>query len=90
MAVPLYGATAIIKDAPNLAAARLFEAWFLTPEAQSAIVKVGFSYGLMPGAAIPTDWPSFQQLINALNRVPPSGYVAMRQAFDTAVRQMWH
>jgi iron(III) transport system substrate-binding protein len=90
MGVPLYGATAIIKDAPNLACARLFQAWFLTPEAQSAIVTVGFSYGLMPGAAIPPDWPSFQQLIDALNQVPPSGYAAMRRAFDTAVRQVWH
>lgn len=90
MAVPLYGATAILKDAPNLAVAQLFQAWFLTPEAQNAIVKVGFSYGLMSGAAVPPEWPSFQHLIDALNQVPPSGYVAMRQAFDKAVRQVWH
>jgi hypothetical protein len=44
----------------------------------------------MPDASIPADWPSFQQLIDALHQVPPSEYVAMRQAFDAAVKQVWH
>jgi iron(III) transport system substrate-binding protein len=89
MAVPLYGATALIKDAPQPKLAQLFQAWFLTPEAQSAIVKVGYSYGLMPGATIPTDWPDFQRLVDALQVVPPSDYVTMREQFDKAIRQVW-
>jgi len=89
MAVPLYGATALIKDAPHPKLAQLFQAWFLTPEAQNAIVKVGYSYGLMPGAAIPADWPDFQQLVDALQVVPPSDYVTMREQFDKAIRQVW-
>jgi iron(III) transport system substrate-binding protein len=89
MAVPLYGSTMVIKDAPNLKVAQLFQAWFLTPEAQNAIVKLGYSYGLMPGSSTPPDWPNFQQLVDALQAVPPSEYVAMRQEFDKAVRQVW-
>jgi iron(III) transport system substrate-binding protein len=89
MAVPLYGSTMIIKDAPNPKVAQLFQAWFLTPEAQNAIVKVGYSYGLMPGLSTPPDWPNFQQLVDALQTVPPSGYVAMREEFDKAVRAVW-
>jgi iron(III) transport system substrate-binding protein len=89
MAVPLYGATALIKDAPHPKLAQLFQAWFLTPEAQSAIVKVGYSYGLMPGTTIPADWPDFQQLVDALQVVPPSDYVIMREQFDKAIRQVW-
>jgi iron(III) transport system substrate-binding protein len=89
MAVPLYGSTTIIKDAPHPKVAQLFQAWFLTPEAQSAIVKLGYSYGLMPGTVIPAGWPDFQQLVDALQVVPPSEYVTMRQEFDKAIRQVW-
>jgi iron(III) transport system substrate-binding protein len=89
MAVPLYGATALIKDAPHPKLAQLFQAWFLTPEAQSAVVKVGYSYGLMPGTTIPADWPDFQQLVDAVQVVPPSDYVSMREQFDKAIRQVW-
>jgi iron(III) transport system substrate-binding protein len=89
MAVPLYGATALIKDTSHPKLAQLFQAWFLTPEAQSAIVKVGYSYGLMPGTTIPADWPDFQKLVDALQVVPPADYVTMREEFDKAIRQVW-
>ncbi|RYY92374.1 MAG: extracellular solute-binding protein, partial [Comamonadaceae bacterium] len=39
--VPLFGGTAILKGAPNAKAAQLFQAWFLTPEAQQAVVAKG-------------------------------------------------
>jgi iron(III) transport system substrate-binding protein len=87
MVVPLYGGTAILKGAPNLKMAQLFQAWFVTPEAQMALVTKGYSYPLMPGVQTPPDWPKLQALVDALVPIAPADYMAVRAKFEDTVRK---
>lgn len=86
MVVPLYGGTAILKGAPNKEAAQLFQAWFVTPEAQEALISKGSSYPLLPGVETPADWPKLQPLVDALKTISPADYMDVRGKFEAAVR----
>lgn len=87
MVVPLYGGTMIVKNAPHAKAAELFQAWFVTPEAQAALVSKGYSYPLLPGVPTPADWFKLQPLVDALTPIPPSEYMAVRTRFEDVVRK---
>jgi len=87
LVVPLYGGTAILKGAPNSAAAQLFQAWFVTPEAQQALITRGSSYPLLTGVETPADWPKLQPLVDALKTIAPADYMAVRGKFEAAVRE---
>jgi iron(III) transport system substrate-binding protein len=83
MAAFLAGATGIVDGAPNPNAAKLFQSWFLTPEAQSALSTKATAYGLMPGAERPSDWPELEELLDALSPIDPAGYAEARAAYQT-------
>lgn len=89
LGVPVLAGTLILKNAPHPNAARLFQAWFLTPEAQNAIVALGDSYGLLPSVALPdnpADWPKLAPIADALKPLPPSEFIAARDALRAVVR----
>jgi iron(III) transport system substrate-binding protein len=71
LAVVVLGATGIIKGAPHPNAAKLFSTWFLTPEAQKAIVELGNSVALLKGITYPAGWPDAQALNTAVPQIPP-------------------
>lgn len=78
LAVPVLAGTVVLSKAPHPNAARLFQAWFLTPEAQNAIVTLGNSYGLTPTVQLPnneTDWPKLGPIADALKAVSPEQYM---------------
>ncbi|TFZ02590.1 extracellular solute-binding protein [Ramlibacter henchirensis] len=85
--VPLFGGTAIMKGAPNEKAARLFQAWFLTPEAQEAVVSKGHSYPVLPGVKTPAEWKPLTELMAPLKMVPPAEYVKVRADYENVARQ---
>lgn len=87
MVVPLYGGTAILKGAPDPLAAQLFQAWYLTPEAQEALITKGYSYPLSPNVKTPEGWPDLAALVAALKPIPPNDYMSVRAKFEDTVRQ---
>ncbi|TWT08682.1 ABC transporter substrate-binding protein [Reyranella sp. CPCC 100927] len=86
MVVPLYGGTAILKGAPNPLAAQLFQAWYITPEAQEALITKGYSYPLTPGVKTPEAWPNLKALVDALKPISPADYMSVRGKFEDTVR----
>lgn len=89
MATPSYAGTVILSKAPHPAAARLFQAWFITPEAQNAIITKGNSYALAPAVALPdnkADWPALAPIAEALKPLSGEEYMAalgnLRKAVD--------
>ena len=81
MASLILGATGIIKGAPDIIASKLFQAWFLTPEAQNDLVSKGNSVGLAKGITYPADWPNYQTLYQAEPQVPPENFADTLQRF---------
>lgn len=77
----ILGGTGIIKGAPHMKAAQLFQAWFLTPEAQNLVVSKGLSVALMPGTKYPADWPDYQALYDAEPQVAPNDFHDVRTEF---------
>jgi iron(III) transport system substrate-binding protein len=78
LAVPVLAGTVVLNKAPHPNAARLFQAWFLTTEAQNAIVTLGNSYGLTPTVQLPAneaDWPKLGPIAEALKAVSPEQYM---------------
>ena len=68
----------MLNKAPHPSAARLCQAWFLTTEAQNAIVTLGNSYGLTPSVQLPSneaDWPKLGPIAEALKAVSPEQYM---------------
>ncbi|HKU99304.1 MAG TPA: extracellular solute-binding protein [Vineibacter sp.] len=86
MVVPLYGGTAILKGSPNPLAAQLFQAWYITPEAQEALITKGYSYPLTPGVKTPQGWPDLKSLVDALKPIAPADYMSVRGKFEDSVR----
>ncbi|MGE4239407.1 ABC transporter substrate-binding protein [Ramlibacter sp.] len=86
MVVPLYGGTAILKGAPNPKAAQLFQAWFVTPEAQNALITRGYSFPLLPGVNTPAGWPVLKDLVDSLKVISPADYTTVRGRFESAVK----
>ena len=87
LVVPLYGGTAILKGGPNPKAAQLFQAWFVTPEAQKALITRGYSFPLLPGVNTPDGWPNLKQIVESLKVIPPAEYMAVRGRFEAAVKE---
>ena len=85
--VPLFGGTSILKGAPNDKTARLFQAWFLTPEAQQAVVSKGNSYPVLPSVKIGADWKPMADLLAPLKLVPPADYTNVRANFEQTLKQ---
>lgn len=83
------GGTGIVKGAPDMAAAKLFQAWFLTPEAQDDIVTKGLSVGLMPGIHFPGDWPDPQALYRAEPQIPPQKFDATLKKFLAFIKPVF-
>lgn len=83
------GATGIITGAPHLNAAKLFQAWFLTPEAQQAIVDDGGSIALLEGIEYPAEWPELQPLIDGMPDVPLAEYHEAMDAFREHVKPVF-
>lgn len=71
LSILVLGGTGIIKGAPHPNVAKLFSTWFLTPEAQKALVDLGNSYALRTGTSYPSDWPNADQLNAAIPQIPP-------------------
>jgi len=88
LAVPVLAGTVVLKGAPHPKAARLFQAWFLSTEAQNAIVQLGNSYGLTATVSLPdnpADWPKLMPIAAALKPVPPDQFIPARDALRKAV-----
>jgi len=85
--VPLFGGTTILKGAPNAKAAQLFQAWFLTPEAQQAVVSKGNSYPVLPTVKVPAEWKPLPELLAPLKMVPYADYVNVRAQFEQTLKQ---
>jgi ABC-type Fe3+ transport system substrate-binding protein len=78
----------VLKGAPHPKAAQLFQAWFLSTEAQNAIVTLGNSYGLTATVKLPdneADWPKLPPIAAALKPVAPDQFIAARDALRKAV-----
>ena len=86
-AVPVLGGTMILDGAPHLNAAKLFQAWFISPEAQNALPPVGSSYGVL--SQTPDDWPSFKHYSEALKTLEPKDYLAARDKFLEAAKTVF-
>lgn len=86
MVVPLYGGTAMLDGGPNPEAAKLLQAWFVTPEAQQALITLANAYPLLPGMETPADWPALQPMIDALAVIDPADYMKVRSGFELAVK----
>mgnify|MGYP002138654186 CR=1 FL=1 len=83
LAVPVLAGTVVLKGAPHPKAAQLFQAWFLSTEAQNAIVTLGNSYGLTATVKLPdneADWPKLPPIAAALKPVAPDQFIAARDA----------
>lgn len=87
LVVPLYGGTAILKGAPHPKAAQLFQAWFVTPEAQNALITRGYSFPLLPGVNTPAAWPNLKDLVDSLKVIAPADYMNVRGRFEAAVKE---
>ena len=88
LAVPVLAGTVVLKGAPHPKSAQLFQSWFLTAEAQNAIVTLGNSYGLTATVKLPdneADWPKLPPLAAALKPVPPDQFIAARDALRKVV-----
>lgn len=83
------GGTGIIKGAPDMEAAKLFQAWFLTPEAQNDLVTKGLSVGLMPDTKFPSDWPDYRALYEAEPQVPPQKFDETLQRFLAFIKPVF-
>ena len=88
LAVPVLAGTVVLNKAPHPNAARLFQAWFLTTEAQNAIVTLGNSYGLTPTVQLPAneaDWPKLGPIAEALKAVSPEQYMEAKATLAKVV-----
>ena len=87
LVIPLYAGTVILEGAPNAQAARLLQAWLLTPEAQDAIVSAGLNYPMVPGIAVPESWTPLESIVEAIDPVAPADYLDAKAALEAAVRE---
>jgi len=81
------GASGIIKGAPHLNAAKLFQAWFVTPEAQQLIVDKGNTIGLLPGLKLPAELQDYTKLTDAVPVPDVTTYAQLMSQFTTFAKQ---
>lgn len=86
----ILGGTGIVKSSPHPNAAKLWQSWFLTPEAQNLIVDKGKSVALMPGTKYPSDWPDYQKLYDAFPAVLPNDFHAQLSSFLDWVKPVFN
>ncbi|HZU18626.1 MAG TPA: extracellular solute-binding protein [Candidatus Dormibacteraeota bacterium] len=77
----------LLKGAPHPHAARLLEAWMLTPEGQRALATAGF-YGTMPGSPSPAGFPSLSS-VKVIPEPQPDEYDNILNAEITNVARLW-
>jgi len=87
LVIPMFAGTVILDGAPNAKAAQLFQAWFLTPEAQAAVASLGLNYPMVPGTPVPADWTPFEKIVEAIDPVRPADYLATKAKFEASVRE---
>lgn len=85
----ILGGTAIIKSAPHPDAAKLFQSWFITPEAQNALVNEGNSVALLDGVEYPSDWPDYQELYDAVPEILPLDFPKVKAEFQEFIKPVF-
>ncbi len=84
------GGTAIIKSAPHPEASKLFQSWFITPEAQNAIVEEGNSVALLKGVKYPSEWPDYQELYEAVPKILPLDFPKVKTEFQEFIKPVFN
>lgn len=84
------GGTGIIKSAPHPDAAKLFQSWFITPEAQNALVEEGKSVALLKGVEYPSEWPDYNELYEAVPKILPLDFPKVKAEFQEFIKPVFN
>ena len=77
----------LLKGAPDLLAAKLYEAWLFTPQAAKVLAAEG-TYSALPGAPSPAGLPPYRS-IKFLKPIPFSKVEAADNAAIQASKKYW-
>lgn len=73
----------VLNGAPHPSAARLVEAWMLTPEGQRTLASQGF-YGMMPGSPSPRGFPA----LSGIKVIPEPGPADSDDALNKGIQRV--
>lgn len=77
----------VVNGAPHPSAAKLLEAWMLTPEGQKALATDGF-YGTMPGSPPPSGFPKLST-VKVIPEPSPADYDQVLNAGIANLGRLW-